>query len=281
MQVEPFDFSLIGSTPLRMIRQNAAPLITAGVVVQLLNLPAVLANEVLVSGNPQPGLFEFAVLGGAVAYLTVVAIPARLAFFGLAWGLISSNEDDLTVARIAGLAVNPAAWITMLLSGLVVGVGVCACLIPGVVAGCLFQFVVPAMAVHRFFFIGALERSVEVSLFQPPRGLRPVWLALGAVFVTITITVVFSGCVSLPPLLWTVALVLVDPTAALQDPEMLRAPLALSIASDVANAAVLGVISVYPVVTMLNLYDRTTRVMDQVDDDIAEIAPGHASTDSA
>jgi hypothetical protein len=76
---------------------------------------------------------------------------------------------DISMRRSWRLALRPKVFGTLLLVGLVVGVGALFCLLPGLYLGLIYAFTLPVIVEESRFGTAAMSRSSELARYNPQR----------------------------------------------------------------------------------------------------------------
>jgi hypothetical protein len=171
-----------------------------------------------------------AVAGGLM--LTLLMMLAWVAFSVIFFGLVMPlTNGAMTVAVADGVTGNPVspgrAWSGMfrrlgklllagLLSGLAVGIGLCLCVLPGLVIGFFLAFVAPVVVVEGKTGVAALQRSVELVKFDWLYALIVFFIVAAVVGVGHVVGgVIFAGDVLLRGILSQAVSMLLYPIGAI------------------------------------------------------------------
>jgi hypothetical protein len=143
----------------------------------------------------------FGMCGGlAVLILIMVLLQA------LATGVVGALAVDIAAGRPArvgarwGFVFRPAVLLSLLALGLLVGVGMMCCLVPGLAAAMYFGLLVPVMAEEGLTLRSAFRRSGDLASYNPTRRLAasPMVKVLVLLFVGYVLSQAISFLVQMP-----------------------------------------------------------------------------------
>jgi hypothetical protein len=153
--------------------------------------------------GPQPGdLPLFA--AGMVAVIVVAFV--FLAVYMLGYAALIAGAVEALAGRPVSMAhawlsmVRPQALGTLVMSWLATVAGMVCCLFPGIYVGLIFSLIVPVMVEEGRFLVDGLERSVELTKYNPQRsfGDDPRVRAFLIIFVGMLIGYAISMVVQMP-----------------------------------------------------------------------------------
>jgi hypothetical protein len=201
------DFRVLLDEAARQTRVHFAALFPAAAVPLTLAYLALALGTIYwtraLTGGDDPGDF-LAIAGGCGT------MALALLVLGLAQSLTSGAVGAAAVDAVAGrplraaagwrFALRPSVLLTLIGLGLLVGLGLMCCLVPGLLAVAYYGFAVPVMAEESVTLGGALRRSSQLASYNPQRRLftSPKVKLLVLLFVGYVLSQAVSMLVQMP-----------------------------------------------------------------------------------
>ena len=202
IRVRPLGLPEILDLPIFVLREHYRHLLPAAIAGSLAATAPLMNVGTMTAVRPNLPLerpFTLALLNFAMAMISgLIALVVNMA---LIVALRAALEDrPLSIGQVFRAALRPAWLGTLVVAGLLTGLGMLFCLLPGLLAVVYFALIGPAMVYEDCTWGEAMRRSFELVQFNP--GKSPgssTFLRVAAIFLVILlISYALSSLLSLP-----------------------------------------------------------------------------------
>ena len=260
-------------SPVHIIRAHFRSLIGVALVGEALATIPLLIYQI-VAGGASPDLSDLSGLGrfaaltyGAVGAQWLLRILPTLALYEATRRLLDGGASP--VAEVYAEATQPRRYVTYVLRGLLVGLGLLLCGVPGVAAACLLALLGPVLVHEDRGWLDALERSRSI-VWARPSG-RFAGSILSAVLIAGGVSAALGFAINtiatLPGLTWTAVTIFSSASQGVV-PSTYATPVWLALIGSVLGVLSQSVVDLYPAVAFTLIYREALRRSEG--DDIEE-----------